>query len=162
MRSKHCFKCRRCIIEYDHHCIWLNICIGSRNYDLFIGLIGAVQFQYTAFLLITILLVIDYKIGNLGIVEYSMIHSDSIDLEIMISLLASIGFITAIIGAANLYLILFHAYLKLKKMTTYQFLIGKRAMRAQVDIEMNSQAPSEHAFKRCTHKTRLSKEDSAI
>ena len=31
-KAKHCKKCNKCITNFDHHCIYLNNCIGSRNY----------------------------------------------------------------------------------------------------------------------------------
>ncbi|CAD8096464.1 unnamed protein product [Paramecium sonneborni] len=35
-RSRHCEFCSRCVIVYDHHCPWLNNCIGAKNYPFFI------------------------------------------------------------------------------------------------------------------------------
>ncbi|CEG49691.1 zinc finger protein dhhc domain containing [Plasmopara halstedii] len=32
--TKHCSKCNKCIPGYDHHCIYLNTCIGTHNYPL--------------------------------------------------------------------------------------------------------------------------------
>ncbi|RVD91793.1 zinc finger DHHC domain containing protein [Tubulinosema ratisbonensis] len=32
----HCFKCNACIFKKDHHCIWLNSCIGQNNKKTFI------------------------------------------------------------------------------------------------------------------------------
>lgn len=34
--TKHCNKCHVCVEHFDHHCVWLNKCIGKRNYRLFI------------------------------------------------------------------------------------------------------------------------------
>lgn len=35
--TKHCNKCGICVDNFDHHCVWLNQCIGRRNYWLFIS-----------------------------------------------------------------------------------------------------------------------------
>ena len=34
-RSYHCKRCNRCTECFDHHCLYLNTCIGRRNYSLF-------------------------------------------------------------------------------------------------------------------------------
>jgi hypothetical protein len=37
--SKHCRECNKCVLGFDHHCVWLNTCIGTANYLSFLALL---------------------------------------------------------------------------------------------------------------------------
>lgn len=37
LKSKHCHTCNHCIQNFDHHCSWINNCVGSKNSNYFIG-----------------------------------------------------------------------------------------------------------------------------
>ncbi|XP_051191696.1 probable protein S-acyltransferase 15 isoform X2 [Lolium perenne] len=35
-RTHHCKVCKRCVLKMDHHCVWINNCVGYANYKPFI------------------------------------------------------------------------------------------------------------------------------
>ncbi|KAK5653312.1 hypothetical protein OQA88_9003 [Cercophora sp. LCS_1] len=38
-RSKHCSICKRCIAKFDHHCVFINNCVGAGNHHWFMLLL---------------------------------------------------------------------------------------------------------------------------
>ena len=46
-RSKHCIICDKCIEKFDHHCVWINNCVGGKNLKYFY------YFLFTHWILVT-------------------------------------------------------------------------------------------------------------
>ena len=68
-RSRHCTFCGRCVERFDHHCPWINNCVGIGNHHYFISFLLSV---------ITLLATVLTTIGRmLVIADYS---SDDIQL----------------------------------------------------------------------------------
>lgn len=59
-RSRHCFHCNQCVDVFDHHCPWINNCVGKGNYKQFFAYIWC-QFLYLA---LTTYIFFDYLFLN--------------------------------------------------------------------------------------------------
>ena len=127
LKSKHCGECNRCVDNFDHHCKWLNNCIGNKNYSQFFILITSLE-----------LLTIDQT--SLGIYILSgCFNNTSIRAKVeelyglndynspaygAVVLTITLMSFTILISLAHL--IILHVWLRLKKMTTYEYIIQLR------------------------------------
>mmetsp|Transcript_19808 Transcript_19808/g.29307 ORF Transcript_19808/g.29307 Transcript_19808/m.29307 type:complete len:379 (-) Transcript_19808:185-1321(-) len=97
VRAHHCSICRRCIVKMDHHCPWMNNCIGIGNHKFFLQFIG-----YTFLLCIYSLVLVIFRylncIGMLGKKSDST-YNDCINGSMLVALLVAesilFGFFTA-------------------------------------------------------------------
>jgi DHHC palmitoyltransferase/Ankyrin repeats (3 copies)/Ankyrin repeat len=51
-RSSHCHDCARCVAVKDHHCKWIDQCIGARNKLLFVGFLALHVVAQLSFVLV--------------------------------------------------------------------------------------------------------------
>lgn len=40
-RSHHCRRCARCVMKMDHHCPWINTCVGHFNHGHFVSFLAS-------------------------------------------------------------------------------------------------------------------------
>lgn len=105
--SKHCGTCNKCVRGFDHHCFWLNNCIGQRNYRVFFALLISCCVNYA---LTIIVFAAKIRLKAAAWFEGLLYASVSLQGLKMVSVIA---------------LLSWHVYIVHKGTTTYMFIIER-------------------------------------
>ncbi|RZF34497.1 hypothetical protein LSTR_LSTR011739 [Laodelphax striatellus] len=131
-RTKHCSVCNKCVGRFDHHCKWLNHCVGGRNYAAFLVCVLSAVGACTLIL-------------GICVSELVLLHIDTTRLDpdwlpqrpttlpphIFLIVVSLIGALAGVAAALLLHLCLFHIYISVLGITTYEYIRNYRQMSTQ-------------------------------
>ncbi|KAK3034266.1 hypothetical protein RJ639_032201, partial [Escallonia herrerae] len=123
-RAHHCRVCRRCVLRMllalelkDHHCIWMNNCVGHANYKVF--------FVFVVYAVIACIYSLVLMVGSLT--TDSQKDEDQSDSSFRTIYVIS-GLLLVPLSIALSVLLGWHIYLVLQNKTTIEYYEGVRAM----------------------------------
>lgn len=162
--SKHCWVCDKCVDGFDHHCKWLNTCIGAANYANFYRLL----LVFLAFLVIQLVtslvpFVISFDDADTICRRVQGVHGEC-DITNVRAWLGVHMAVTFLLFLFAVKLWVFHLELQIKGMTTYEWILWARIERAPTEDDRNyaiESLRSHYPGSYDRHKHRLSGSSSA-
>lgn len=113
-RTHHCRVCKKCVLRMDHHCVWINNCVGHRNYKPFFVLV----FYATMACAYSLTVIIN------SVLQKDLDFSGNLPLKIFyISFGSMIVGLNIVLGS----LLGWHVYLITRNMTTIEYYESKRS-----------------------------------
>lgn len=117
--SKHCKACNKCVLGFDHHCKWLNMCIGTGNYKFFITYMVSAICAMSLGLIATVV----YLAQWWSDLEHHSLYFRIVPFFLIFLMIIGIPPITKLLG--------FHIMLCINHTTTYAYILEKRRREAQ-------------------------------
>ena len=120
-RTKHCHECRKCVQGFDHHCVYLQSCVGAANYRTFLLLLLTMTTWTGGLLAVDVALLLAPTEGAAAFDRCGSRDSTPRLVLLVAHALLSLACVVLVSG-----LLALHCYLLSTGQTTYEMVIGRR------------------------------------
>jgi hypothetical protein len=113
-RSHHCEICGHCVLKQDHHCPWINVCVGFKNQKFF--------FQFLLYVVLLCIIGVSILVAKVDVAIFASTAADRDTLTPILQLVSlAIG---VSLGLATLALLIMHAHLIASNLTGSEHAYG--------------------------------------
>lgn len=130
-KTKHCSVCNKCIDHFDHHCKWLNHCIGGRNYKAFLLCVVSAVAASLVVVGVSVLEIVYYHIDPELLTVFPNHQNGTapeffIPGSVFLGVVTILGLLSATTAGLLLHLCLFHCYISILGINTYEYIRNYR------------------------------------
>ena len=112
----------RCVYKFDHHCKWVNNCIGEKNYKQFLVMITGVLIFAVTYTLFMTIATINFSRYRFETTENTYTRHHGVNTTLM-CFIWIFSLPTLILMVLDFNLVALHLYLGKKKMTTFEYIM---------------------------------------
>mmetsp|Transcript_16425 Transcript_16425/g.42652 ORF Transcript_16425/g.42652 Transcript_16425/m.42652 type:complete len:475 (+) Transcript_16425:166-1590(+) len=126
LKAKHCGSCNKCVVGFDHHCVWLNNCVGTRTYHLFVALLAVAAITSASVLAVCVGIIGHYARNDEGLTRPYTAYGREISGGGLVTIAVLVGLLVAIAEYFVVDLLVLHMRLIERGWTTYDYIVHLR------------------------------------